>query len=183
MSETRLPLRSDGGPGLDRLLPEVYEELRQLAARALRGQRPDQTLQPTALVHEAYLKLAAGGTSPADRHHLLAVAARAMRQILVDRARARGSGKRGGGALKVTLSAAAGEPASAFDLVAFDDALRRLEALDPQQGRIVELRFLAGLSVEETAMVLGVSPTTVKRDSAMARAWLFRELKGTDGDA
>ena len=166
-------------PEIDRLLPELYDELRRLAAGVLRGQRPDHTLQPTALVHEAYLKLSASaGGALADRTHLLATAARAMRQILVDHARARSTGKRGGGAVQVTLSlaGASAEP-SAFDLLAFDEALRRLEALDGQQVRIVELRYLVGLSVEEVAEVLGVSATTVKRDSAMARAWLFRELK------
>jgi RNA polymerase sigma-70 factor (ECF subfamily) len=166
-------------PEIDRLLPELYDELRRLAAGVLRGQRPDHTLQPTALVHEAYLKLAASaGGALAGRTHLLATAARAMRQILVDHARARATEKRGAGAVQVTLSlaGASGEP-SAFDLLAFDEALRRLEALDGQQVRIVELRYLVGLSVEEVAEVLGVSATTVKRDSAMARAWLFRELK------
>jgi RNA polymerase sigma factor (TIGR02999 family) len=169
-------------PEIDRLLPELYDELRRLAAGALRGQRPDHTLQPTALVHEAYLKLAASaggaGGALAGRTHLLATAARAMRQILVDHARARTREKRGGGAVQVTLSlaGASAEP-SAFDLLAFDEALRRLEALDSQQVRIVELRYLVGLSVEEVAGVLGVSATTVKRDTAMARAWLFRELR------
>ena len=164
---------------LNRLLPEIYDELRRLAERAMRGQPRDHTLQPTALVHEAYLKLAGSmANAPVDRTHLLATAARAMRQILVDHARGRLTDKRGGGAVSVTLSLAggSGEP-SAFDLLAFDEALRRLESVDGQQVRIVELRYLMGLSVEETAAALGISPSTVKRDAAMAKAWLFRELQ------
>ena len=162
---------------LDRLLPEAYDELKRLAARAMRDQRPDHTLQPTALVNEVYLKLAGSSHEPVDRAHLLATAARAMRQILVDHARARASEKRGGGAVRVTLSLAE-TPAGPeiLDLLAFDEALRRLEALDGQQVRIVELRYVVGLSVEETAEALGLSPRTVKRDAAMAKAWLFREL-------
>ena len=164
-------------PELNRLLPEAYDELRRLAARAMRDQRPDHTLQPTALVHEVFLKLAGSSHEPVDRAHLLATAARAMRQILVDHARARSSEKRGGGAVRVTLSLAEtpAEP-QVLDLLAFDDALRRLEALDGQQVRIVELRYIVGLSVDETAEALSVSPRTIKRDAAMAKAWLFREL-------
>lgn len=178
----RRNVTSDGSPELDRLLPEIYDELRRLAARTMRDQRADHTLQPTALVHEVYLKLARSGSGePVDRAHLLALAARAMRQILVDHARARLSDKRGGGAIRVTLSLAE-TPAQpqGFDLLAFDDALRRLEALDAQQARIVELRYVAGLSVEEAAEVVGVSPRTVRRDAAMAKAWLFRELSPGD---
>jgi RNA polymerase sigma factor (TIGR02999 family) len=169
-------------PGLDRLLPEVYGELRRLAARAMRGQRSDHTLQPTALVHEVYLKLSSSSHEPVDRAHLLATAARAMRQILVDHARARATDKRGSGAIRITLSLA-DTPAQPelFGLLEFDDALRRLEALDAQQVRIVELRYFVGLSVEETAEALGVSPRTVKRDAAMAKAWLFRALGLSDG--
>jgi len=165
-------------PELNSLLPEVYDELKRLAASAMRDQRADHTLQPTALVHEVYLKLAGSSKTPVDRTHLLATAARAMRQILVDHARARKTDKRGGGAVKVTLSLADSSGASdAFDLVAFDEALSRLDALDPQQVKIVELRYLVGLSVEEVASALEISPRTVKRDAAMAKAWLFRELK------
>ncbi len=168
---------------LDRLLPEAYDELRRLAARTMRDQRPDHTLQPTALVHEVYLKLSGSSHEPVDRAHLLATAARAMRQILVDHARAGASGKRGGGAIKVTLSLAdTPSPPAILDLLAFDEALQRLEALDGQQVRIIELRYLVGLSVEETAEALGVSPRTVKRDAAMAKAWLFRELGLARGD-
>ena len=162
---------------LNRLLPEVYDELKRLAARQMRDQRKDHTLQPTALVHEVYLRLAdEGQTSWKGRTHFLAVSARAMRQILVDHARARAADKRGGGAFRVTLSQAGAAEAQQFDLLAFDDALSRLEALDAQQARIVELRYLVGLSVEEVAEAIGVSPRTVKRDAAMAKAWLFREL-------
>ena len=162
---------------LDRLLPEAYEELRRLAVRAMRDQRPDHTLQPTALVNEVYLKLAGSAHRPVDRAHLLATAARAMRQILVDHARARASEKRGFSPSKVTLSLA-DTPADPriLDLLALDEALRRLEALDGQQVRIVEMRYLVGLSVEETAEALGISTRTVKRDAAMAKAWLFCEL-------
>lgn len=168
---------------LDRLLPEAYEELRRLAARAMRDQRPDHTLQPTALVHEVYLKLSGSPNGPVDRAHLLATAARAMRHILVDHARARASEKRGGGGIKVTLSLAdTPSRPEVLDLLAFDEALERLRALDEQQVRIVELRYLVGLSVEETAEALGVSPRTVKRDAAMAKAWLFHELGLGRGD-
>lgn len=159
------------------MLPEAYDELRRLAARAMRDQRPGHTLQPTALVHEVYLKLLDSSHEPVDRTHLLATAARAMRQILVDHARARASEKRGGDAVRVTLSLA-DTPSNPeiLDLLAFDEALRRLEALDIQQVKIVELRYIVGLSVEETAAALGLSERTVKRDAAMAKAWLSREL-------
>ncbi len=165
-------------PRLDILLPPLYDELRRLAARAMRTERPDHTLQPTALVHEAYLKLSQSAElEVGGRPQLYVLAARAMRQILVDHARARRTAKRGGLAVQVTLDGAqARAPANAFDLLALDQALGRLGEIDPRQEEVVELRFLAGLSVEEAARALGVSPTTVKRESAMARAWLFREL-------
>jgi RNA polymerase sigma factor (TIGR02999 family) len=151
-----------------------------LAGRAMRGERPDHTLQPTALVHEAYLKLAQiHGLSVESRPQFLALAARVMRQVLVDHGRARRAGKRGEGALRVTLSegVAVDEPVAGFDLLSLDQALERLEAIDQQQVRIFELRFLAGLTVEEAADVLGIPVIRVKRETAMARAWLFRELK------
>jgi RNA polymerase sigma factor (TIGR02999 family) len=171
----------ESGPGRDRLdglMPEIYEELRRLAQRAMSGERSGHTLQTTALVHEAYLRLAqVRDLDVASRPQFLALAARVMRRILVDHARARRSAKRGGAALRVTLSdAIADGQADGFDVLALDEALERLGALDEKQVRIVELRFIAGLSVEETAEVLDSSPTTVKRESAMARAWLFREL-------
>jgi RNA polymerase sigma factor (TIGR02999 family) len=146
----------------------------------MRHERPGQTLQATALVHEAYLRLAGGGRPWTDERHFLAIAARSMRQILVERARARGARKRWGGMDRVSLTeslvAAAGEDAM---LPALDEALTRLERLDPEQARIVELRYFVGMSVEEAAGALGISPATLKRRWALARAWLFRELTAT----
>ena len=158
-------------------MPVVYNELRRLAAAYLRRERPGQTLQATALVHEAYLRLAATGSPWTDRKHFLAIAARSMRQILVDRARARGAQKRWAGLDRVSLteSLVRGAREDAM-LPALDEALVRLERLDPEQARIVELRYFAGLAVEEAADALGLSPATVKRRWALARAWLFREL-------
>jgi RNA polymerase sigma factor (TIGR02999 family) len=154
----------------------VYNELRRLAASYMRGERPGQTLQATALVHEAYLRLA-NAPPWKDRAHFLGVAARSMRQILVDRARARGAQKRWAGLERVTLSnVLAAGPADDAMLPALDEALTRLEALDPEQARIIELRYFAGLGIEEAASALGISPATLKRRWAMARAWLFREL-------
>jgi RNA polymerase sigma factor (TIGR02999 family) len=168
---------SENRPQLDDILPEVYAELRRVAAAYLRRERPGQTLQPTALVNEAYVRLAGQHPKFQNRAHFCAIAANAMRQILVERARARGAQKRGGGAPRVTLDeAVAAAPGPAVDLDALDEALTRLSALDAQQARIVELRFFGGLSVEETADALGVSPATIKRHWAIARAWLAREL-------
>lgn len=169
---------TDSRKRLDALMPEIYEELRRLAQRAMSGERSGHTLQTTALVHEAYLRLAqAKGLDVGSRPQFLALAAQVMRRILVDHARARRSAKRGGGAFQITLSEGVAEtPASAFDLLLLDEALTRLASFDEQQVRIVEMRFLAGLTVDETADALRVSPTTVKRDAAMARAWLYREL-------
>lgn len=162
---------------IDAVAPEVYNELRRLAAVYMRRERPGQTIQATALVHEAYLRLARVGTPWTDRRHFVAIAARSMRQILVERARARGAQKRWGGLERVTvtdsLAAAAHEDAM---LPALDEALNRLEELDPEQARIVELRYFVGLSVDEAAEALGISPATLKRRWALARAWLFREL-------
>jgi RNA polymerase sigma factor (TIGR02999 family) len=159
------------------LAPALYAELRRLAAAYMRGERPGQTLQATALVHEAFLRLAGAGQPWKDRNHFLAIAARSMRQILVDRARARGAQKRWAGLDRVSLTDslvhAAHEDAM---LPALDDALRRLEQLDPEQARIVELRYFAGLGIEETADAMGLSAATLKRRWALARAWLFREL-------
>lgn len=167
-----------GRDRLDDLMPEIYEELRRLAQKAMRGERSGHTLQTTALIHEAYLRLAqVEGLEVDSRPQFFALAARVMRRILVDHARARRSAKRGGGALRVTLSdAIAADTRDEFDVLTLDEALDRLASLDEKQVRIVELRFIAGLSVEETAEVIAASPTTVKRESAMARAWLFREL-------
>jgi RNA polymerase sigma factor (TIGR02999 family) len=164
-------------PGADELTPLVYRELRRLAAALIRRERPGQTLQATALVHEAYLRLAGTGTPWHDERHFVGIAARSMRQILVERARARGAQKRWAAMDRVTMSAAlavAADPESV--LPSLDDALTRLEVLDSEQARIVELRYFVGLTVEETAAALGMSPATLKRRWALARAWLFREL-------
>ncbi len=163
----------------DRLLPIVYGELRKQAARQLRGERAGHTLQPTALVHEVYLRLAPPRRVPWEsRAEFFAAAAQAMRRILVDHARKRATAKRAGNWTRVELPAdvaIAGK--NELDLLALDDALDRLAALDPRHARIVELRFFGGLSVPETASVLKVSTATVKRDWALARAWLHRRLE------
>jgi len=167
---------------LDELMPLVYEELRRLAAHYMRGERPGHTLQTSALVNEAYLRLAGHEEIEwQNRAHFFAVAAQAMRRILVDHARRRGNLKRGGGAHKVNLDQAmivSGERAA--EVVALDDALARLAEIAPRKSRLVELRFFGGLSVEETAEVLGVSPGTVMRDWTFAKAWLRREVAGGD---
>jgi RNA polymerase sigma-70 factor, ECF subfamily len=165
--------------GAGDLTPLVYDELRRIAARYIRRERPGQTLQPTALVHEAFLRLAGAGSPWRDERHFVGIAARSMRQILVERARARGALKRWAALDRVTLSASlavAADPESV--LPPLDEALTRLEAIDPEQARLVELRYFMGLDIEETATALGVSPATVKRRWALARAWLFRELGG-----
>jgi RNA polymerase sigma factor (TIGR02999 family) len=166
----------------DALIADTYAELRRLADHYLQRERA-RSVQATELVHEAYLRMAAA-RNPAwkNRSHFLAIAAISMRRLLVERARARGAAKRGGGQVPIELdeSLLAAEPStSELDLVALDRALVRLAALDPQQARIVELRFFGGLSVEEAADVLNVSPATIKRHWAVARAWLLRELKGS----
>jgi RNA polymerase sigma factor (TIGR02999 family) len=168
---------------LNALLPIVYQELRRLAASYLRRERPGQTLQPTALVHEAYLRLLKDKPDRwQNRAHFCAIAAHSMRQILIERARARGALKRGGAMPRITLDEGlvpAGE--STVDLVALDQALERLGALDPEQARLVELRFFGGLTIEETAEAMHMSPATVKRHWTVARAWLARELEGMAG--
>jgi RNA polymerase sigma-70 factor, ECF subfamily len=160
------------------LMPLVYDELRRLAAGYLRRERPGQTLQATALVNEAYVRLVKDSKLVwQDRAHFIGIAAHSMRQILVDRARARGSLKRGGERRQVTLDeSAAAETGAIADVLAVDEALTRLATLDPQQARIVEMRFFGGLTVEETAEAIGISSATVKRDWSVARAWLHREL-------
>jgi RNA polymerase sigma factor (TIGR02999 family) len=163
----------------DALAPLVYHELRRLAAAYMRRERPGQTLQPTALVHEAYMRLANAGTPWTDKRHFVGIAARSMRQILVERARARGAQKRWAGLNRVSMSdslAVAADPESM--LPALDEALERLAHIDAEQARIVELRYFAGLSIEETADAMGLSPATLKRRWSLARAWLFRELAG-----
>jgi RNA polymerase sigma factor (TIGR02999 family) len=170
---------SDGDQrALDRLTPLVYEELRHQAARYLRRERPGHTLQTTALINEAYLRLIdAKDVRWQSRAHFFAVAANLMRRVLVDHARRRDAEKRGGSQIRLTLDEGlAVARNSEVDLLAIDEALDRLAAIDAQQARVVELRFFSGLSVEETAAALGVSPKTVKRDWSVARAWLRREI-------
>ena len=164
----------------DALVDRVYGELRRVAGRRLRGERADHSLSPTALIHETFIRLADRPVVDwQDRAHFFAVASNLMRRILVDHARARRAEKRGGGRRRVTLSVAEAmaEGESDLDLMALDEALDRLSALDPRQGRIVELRFFAGLSIEETAEVLQVSSGTVKREWRVARAWLYHALQ------
>lgn len=168
---------------LDGLMPLVYEELRRIAHAQLRRERPGHTLSTTAVVHEAYLRLIdIEQVEWQDRAHFFAMAARVMRRILIDYARAKKREKRGGGAVHVPLAEALDVPArQAEDLVALNEALERLEALSERHCRVVECRCFVGLSVEETAAVLGTSPATVKRDWAFSRAWLNRELTPSGG--
>ena len=167
-----------GQEALDAVWPEVYQELRRLAAYYVRGERADLTLQPTALVHEAYVRLLREAyTSWQNRAHFCAIAANAMRQILVEQARAHRALKRGGDHLRVTLvDDAAVAPAGDPDVEALDQALEVLASLEPRQARLVELRYFGGLTIEEAAEHLGVAPATAKRDWAVARAWLRRRL-------
>ena len=164
---------------LDRLMPVVYDELHRLAKRCLRRESSGHTLQATALVNEAYLKLIQQSEVEwQNRAHFFAIAARLMRRILVDHARNHQASKRGGPARKLSLDEAIGvAEAQEVDLIALEDALTELARLDPEQGRLVELRFFGGLTIEEVAEVLGVSPATVKREWNMAKAWLYREIK------
>jgi RNA polymerase sigma factor (TIGR02999 family) len=164
----------------------VYAELRRRAAAQLRRERPGHTLQPTALVHEAYIRLVGQDrTDWQNRAQFLAVASQMMRRILVDRARARHAGKRGGGGAHVSLDDAAGvaAPAPGVDVLDLDAALDQLAAFDPRKSRIAELRFFGGLSLEETGHVLEISAKTVERDWQAARAWLFRALSRQAGEA
>ena len=173
-------MKDDERQSLDSLLPVVYQELRRLAASYIRHEKPGQTLQPTALVHEAYLRLMKDRPDRwQNRAHFCAIAAHSMRQILIERARARNAQKRWGETARITLEeelVQGGE--RSVDLLALDQAIERLAAFDPEQARIVELRFFGGLTVEETADALDVSPATVKRHWTVARAWLARELEG-----
>jgi len=165
---------------LDQLLPIVYDECRRVAARQLRAERPHHTLNPTALVHEMYLRLIDQRRANwQNRAQFFGIVARTMRRVLVDHARARNARKRGAGQTLLSIDDALSAPDGprTADIDAIDQALRRLARLDPEQERIVELRFFAGLTVEETAHVLGISARTVKREWALARAWLFRELQ------
>src|SRR5437762_10225025 len=164
-------------PKAEDVAPLVYNELRRVAAAYMRRERPGQTLQATALVHEAYLRLADAGTPWTDRRHFVGIAARSMRQILVERARARGAQKRWGALNRVSITdslALASDPE--VMLPALDEAIDRLAQIDAEQAKIVELRYFAGMSVEEAADAMGISPATLKRRWTLARAWLFREL-------
>lgn len=164
---------------LDKLVPVVYQELRRLAAYYMRRERPGHTLQTSALVNEAYMRLVDYSQMRwQSRAHFFAVAAQAMRRILVEHARKRHFAKRGGGAVKVSFDEAAiVSQSQAADLVALDDALTSLEAMDERKARIVELRYIGGLNIEETAEVLSISPATVQREWRAAKAWLYREIK------
>jgi len=178
---TRLLLAWNQGDqsAIERLMPLVYDELRRLAERHFRRERVGHTLQPTAVVHEAYFRLVdQTRVTWKNRGHFFAVASQAMRRILVDYARARAADKRGGGEVRVTLASAEAspEPSGELDLLALDEALTRLKGLDGAQAQIVELRFFGGLSIEETAEALETSPSSVKREFRSAKAWLFREL-------
>jgi RNA polymerase sigma factor (TIGR02999 family) len=165
---------------LDRLLPLVYGELRQIAARHLERERPDHTLQPTALVHEAYFRLIdQRRVDWRNRAQFLGIAAEMMRRILVNHARERAAQKRGGGFQRVTLTEALNQPGPEVDIQGLDDSLRRLGELDPRKAQIVELRFFGGLTNDEAAEVLSVSPATAERDWKFARAWLFAALAGS----
>jgi RNA polymerase sigma factor (TIGR02999 family) len=165
---------------LDRLLPEIHAELRKLAASYLRRERPDHTLQATALVNEAFLKLVdQRSVGWQNRAHFFGIAAQLMRRILVDHARAHHAAKRGSGEARLSLDeATVAAPEADVDVLALDEALTRLAAVDPQQSRVVELRYFGGLTMEETAVALRISPATVGREWTLARAWLFAELGG-----
>jgi RNA polymerase sigma factor (TIGR02999 family) len=162
-------------------MPLVYNELRRLAAVYLRGERRNHTLQPTALVNEAYLCLAnQPGVRFQNRAHFLAIAATTMRRLLVDHARGRGARKRGGDLRRVTLHSAVLASREGVEILDLDDALTKLALFDPLGCRVVELRFFGGLTIEETAELLGNSPATVKRSWTLTKAWLYRELGGVD---
>ncbi len=166
----------------DELFPIVYEELRTIAAKFLHAEHRAQTMQATALVHEAYLRLIGDEQTPWDsRAHFFGAAARAIRRILIDHARHRTRIKRGGGLARAPLSEAlsvCAEPE--VDMLGLDDALTRLAAIDPQKARVVELRFFAGLTADQTALTMGISPSTVARDWQFARVWLAREIERAD---
>lgn len=177
-SVTQLLDAARGGDGraMDRLLVVLYDELHAIAARHMRGERPDHTLQPTALLHEAVLRLLGVPASTFEnRTHFLRAASQAMRRVLVDHARARNAAKRSSG-LRVTLDDDVAAREQGVDMLVLDEALQRLAAAEPRCAQVVELRFFGGLEVQEIAEVLGVSAPTVKRDWRFARAWLAREL-------
>ncbi|MBK6423240.1 MAG: sigma-70 family RNA polymerase sigma factor [Gemmatimonadetes bacterium] len=177
VSQLLLDWKRGDSRAMDRLMPILYEELKRLARHHLRGESEGHTLQTTALVHEAYLRLVGADVAWEGRRHFFAVAAQVMRRVLVDHARGRGRSKRGGGLVAVglqeDLAAAPDRPA---DLVDLDEALGRLSALDQRKAQIIDLLYFGGLSYDEAAAVLEISPATVHRDLRLARAWLYREL-------
>ena len=169
--------RAGDREAFDRLVPMVYGELKRIAVNSLRGERVGHTLQPTALVHELYGRLLGAKVDWADRVHFFAVAARTARRVLVDYARSRASAKRGGGALRVTLDErVAGSAEADVVLLALDDALSELEAVDERKGRLIELHYFGGMTYAEAGEVVGVSEATVKRELRMAKAWLRTEM-------
>ena len=178
ISKLLVEWRDGDTTALDRLVPLVYRELRRLAGYYMRRQRADHTLQTSALINEAYLRLIDHKNMRwKNRAHFYAVAAQAMRRILVDHARSRGYAKRGGGARKVSFDEAViGAEERGAELIALDDALKNLDLIDPRKSQIVELRYFGGLSVDETAEALGISPVTVMRDWRSAKGWLLRAI-------
>lgn len=182
VSELLIRWRGGDKSALDSLLPMVYDELRRLARHYLKSERPDHTLQSTALVHEAYLRLVGQSSLQVEsRAHFFGIAAGLMREILVDHARRRGAAKRGADCLTLTLDEAVALPQQKeLNVIALDDALNTLAGMDPRQSRIVVLRFFGGLSIEETSDVLEISTATVKREWATARLWLQRELNRSE---
>jgi RNA polymerase sigma-70 factor (ECF subfamily) len=172
-------MRRGNAAAADQLLPLVYAELRGIAEKQMRGERPDHTLQPTALVHEAYLRLLGGTPIPFEsRLHFLRTASQVMRRVLVDHARARNRAKRGDGAINLTLNEGiAGADSDVVELLVVDDALTQLAAAEPRWAQVAELRFFGGLEVPEIAAALGISPATVKRDWQFAKAWLAQVLR------
>jgi RNA polymerase sigma-70 factor (ECF subfamily) len=174
-----LQAMTSGDPAAaDRLLPLVYAELHRLAAAYMRRERQDHTLQPTALINEAYLRLAGEEVNWHNREHFIGVAANVMRRVLVDYARAHKAEMRGGGLRRVELDEGVAISEERFEeLLSLDEALNRLMELNPRQARVVELRYFGGLSVEQIASILGIAPRSVKRDWALARIWLFKQLR------
>lgn len=182
VSRLLLEWRDGDESALDRVVPLVYDQLHSLAHRYLRGERPDHTLQTTALINEAYLRLVGADVDWDGRAHFMAVAAQTMRRILVDHARARASLKRGGGAAQVDLDVAdVAAPEAGWEILALDQALEGVAAVDERKARVVELHYFGGCTYDETARALDISPATVERDLRLARAWLYLRLKGESG--
>jgi RNA polymerase sigma factor (TIGR02999 family) len=171
-------MKSGDPSAAEQLLPMVYSELHRLAASYMRRERQDHTLQPTALINEAYLRMAQEDIDWQNREHFIGVAAHVMRRVLVDYARTHNAEMRGGGLKRVELEEGlAISVENSEEILSLDEALHRLTELNPRQGRVVELRYFGGLSVEQIASILGIAPRSVKRDWALARIWLFKELK------